>query len=318
VARSGGNHGLSKSDAKVSVTPTSLPPCDPRQNQLLAALAEADLDAWRPQLEPVDLRAGQVLFEAGATPAHLYFPTTAVVSLTYTTLDGASAEVAVVGHDGAVGISTLMGGSTTPGRSVVQSAGRAYRLGAQAVQGEAARAGPLLHMLLRYTQVMIMQVAQTAMCNRYHLIDQQLARRLLVALDRSASDDLAMTQEGVAGLLGVRREGVTAAALKLQLAGAIRYRRGHIEVLDRELLQRHACECYAVVKREHDRLLPAPLADRRGRFFGIVLDGLVAASPPSASTGVAHMPDIGGAPGRNPRDRAAPPSRTPARTLYKA
>ena len=173
-------------------------------------------------------------------------------------------------------------------------------------------------LLLRYTQALITQMFQTAACNRHHSVEQQLCRWLLLTLDRMASNDLVMTQELVASMLGVRREGITQAAGKLQEAGFIRYRRGHISVLQRAGLEQHACECYAVVKREHDRLLPAPLADRRGRFFGIVLDGLVAASPPSASTGVAHMPDIGGAPGRNPRDRAAPPSRTPARTLYKA
>ena len=235
---------------------------DPRRNQLLAALSDADRERWRSRLEPVDLRFGQVLCESGSAPAHVYFPTTAVVSLLYRTQDGASTEIAVVGNDGVVGISLFMGGNATPSEAVVQSAGLGYRLSAQAVDDEVRRAGPVLGTLLRYTQAMIAQVAQTAMCNRYHSIDQQLARRLLVGLDRSPSDDLAMTQEGVANLLGVRREGVTAAALKLQQAGVIRYRRGHIAVLDRRLLEQRTCECYAVAKREYERLLPMPITAR--------------------------------------------------------
>ena len=235
-------------------------PCQtshPRQNQLLAALPAAELARWQAHLEPVDLRCGQVLCEAGSAPAFVVFPTTAVVSLLHMTQDGGSAEIAVVGNDGVVGISSFMGGHGTPSRVVVQSAGQGYRLRAQVVKDEVERAGPVLHTLLRYTQALIAQVAQTALCNRYHSIDQQLCRRLLLGLDRLPSDELQMTQELVAGLLGVRREGVTAAALKLQRAGVIRYARGHIAVLDRRRLEQRTCECYAVAKREYERLLPS-------------------------------------------------------------
>jgi CRP-like cAMP-binding protein len=234
---------------------------DARKNQLLAALPDAEWDRWRAHLEPVDLALGRVLCESGSTPAYAYFPTTAIVSLLYTTNDGASAEIAVVGNDGVVGISLFMGGNATPSQAVVQSAGKSYRLRAQAVKNEIDRSGPALSMLLRYTQAVIAQVAQTAMCNRYHSIDQQLCRRLLVGLDRSATDELVMTQELAANLLGVRREGVTAAALKLQQAGVIRYRRGHIAVLDRQRLEQRTCECYAVAKKEYDRLLPMPMRE---------------------------------------------------------
>ena len=230
----------------------------PRQNQLLAALDEAEWDRWQLLLEPVDLSLGQVLCEPGHSPEHVVFPTTAIVSLLYTTCDGASAEIAVVGNDGVVGISLFMGGNATPSQTVVQSAGQAYRLRAQTMRAEVYRGGAVLNMLLRYTQALIAQVAQTAVCNRYHSIDQQLSRRLLMGLDRLPSDELVMTQEGAAGLLGVRREGVTAAALKLQQAGVIRYSRGHIEVLDRQRLEQSTCECYAVAKKEYDRLLSVP------------------------------------------------------------
>ena len=238
-------------------------PCqhaDPRQNQLLACLPDAEWRRWQPYLEPVELAAGQVLCEAGRTSAYVYFPTTAIVSLIYMTQDGASSEVAVIGNDGVVGISLFMGGNATPNEAVVQSAGQGFRLRAQAVRAEVERAGPVLLLLLRYTQAMIAQVAQTAACNRYHSIDQQLCRRLLVGLDRLDSDELVMTQELVANLLGVRREGVTAAALKLQLAGVIRYSRGHIKVLDRQRLEKRTCECYASAKKAYQRLLPMPLA----------------------------------------------------------
>ena len=231
---------------------------NPRQNQLLAALEEAEWDRWQLLLEPVDLSVGQVLCEPGNSPEHVVFPTTAIISLLYTTCDGASAEIAVVGNDGVVGISLFMGGNATPSQTVVQSAGQAYRLRAQTMRAEVYRGGAVLNMLLRYTQALIAQVAQTAVCNRYHSIDQQLSRRLLMGLDRLPSDELVMTQEGAAGLLGVRREGVTAAALKLQQAGVIRYSRGHIEVLDRRRLEKSTCECYAVAKKEHDRLLSVP------------------------------------------------------------
>jgi CRP-like cAMP-binding protein len=242
------------------VKPTPRQASDPRQNQLLAALTEAERDRWEPHLESVDLVVGQVLCAAGCTPAHVIFPTTAVVSLLYMTQDGGSVEFAVVGNDGVVGISLFMGGDATSSHAVVQSAGQAYRLRARALLSEVGRGGPVLRMLLRYTQAMIAQVAQTALCNRYHTIDQQLCRRLLLSLDRAPSDDLAMTQELAARLLGVRREGVTAAALKLQQAGVIRYRRGRIAVLDRRRLEQRTCECYAVAKREYERLLPMALA----------------------------------------------------------
>jgi len=233
--------------------------CDPRQNQLLAALTDVQRDRWQRQLEPVDLVAGQVLCESGSTPTHVVFPTTAIVSLLYMTRDGASAEFAVVGNDGVVGISLIMGGNATPSRAVVQSAGQGYRLCAHIVKAEVRRAGPVLSVLLRYTQALIAQVAQTALCNRFHTIDQQLSRRLLLGLDRCASDDLAMTHELVANLLGVRREGVTGAALRLQQAGVIRYSRGHIAVLDRLRLEQRSCECYAVARKEYERLLPVSM-----------------------------------------------------------
>lgn len=232
---------------------------DPRQNQLLAALPETEWDLWQAHLEPVELTLGQVLCEAGNSPAHVFFPTTSVVSLLYRTLDGASTEIAVVGNDGVVGISLFMGGNATPSQAIVQSAGRGFRLHAQAVKNEVIRGGAVLQMLLRYTQALIAQVAQTAVCNRYHSIDQQLSRRLLMALDRLPSEELVMTHELLANLLGVRREGVTAAATKLQQAGVIRYSRGRISVLDRNRLEQRTCECYSEAKKEYDRLLPAPM-----------------------------------------------------------
>ena len=230
---------------------------DPRQNRLFAALSDVEVDRLRPALEPVHWRTGQVLSESGAPFTHVYFPTTAIVSLLYVNQDGGSTEVAVVGNDGVVGVTLFMGGNVTPSQTVVQTPGYGFRMREEAVRAEIDRAGPVLQVMLRYAQAMIAQVAQTAMCNRYHSIDQQLARRLLLALDRSPSDDLAMTQEALAHLLGVRREGVTAAALKLQTAGVIRYSRGHIAVLDRARLEHHSCECYGGVRKEYDRLLPA-------------------------------------------------------------
>ena len=233
---------------------------DPRQNQLLAVLPDAEWNRWQTGLERVDLEVGQVLSESGRTPSYVYFPTTAIVSLLYMTQDGGSAEIAVVGNDGVVGVSVFMGGNATPSQAVVQAAGQAYRLRAQLVKAAVDGGGPVLKILLRYTQAMIAQVAQTAVCNRYHAIDQQLCRRLLLSLDRLPTDSLTMTQELLANLLGVRREGVTAAALKLQLAGVIRYSRGHIDVLDRVRLENRACECYGVARKEYFRLLPMPLA----------------------------------------------------------
>jgi len=229
---------------------------DPNANHLLAALPAVDLLRWLPLLEAVELPLGQVLYEAGGTLSHVYFPSTAIVSLLYVMENGASAEIAVVGNEGIVGISLFMGGGSTPSRAVVQSAGLGFRLTAEAIKHEFNRAGPVMHLLLRYTQALITQMAQTAVCNRHHSLDQQLCRWLLLSLDRLSGNELVMTQELIANMLGVRREGVTESALKLQQAGLIRYARGHISVLDRGGLERRTCECYAVVKKEYDRLLP--------------------------------------------------------------
>lgn len=229
---------------------------DPRGNLLLASLPAAEWARWSPLLEEVDLPLGRVLYESGLSLAHVYFPVDAIVSLLYVMEDGASAEIAVVGNEGLVGVSLFMGGETTPSRAVVQSAGRGFRLGAEALKKEFNRAGPVLHLLLRYTQALITQMAQTAVCNRHHSLDQQLCRWLLLSLDRLEGNELRMTQELIANMLGVRREGVTDAALKLQTAGLIRYARGHITVVDRPGLEQRTCECYAVVKKEYDRLLP--------------------------------------------------------------
>jgi CRP-like cAMP-binding protein len=233
---------------------------DPRDNHLLAALSGGDWEPWAPHFERVELPFRHVLSDSGSAPAHMVFPTTAVVSLQYLTLDGGSAEYAVVGNDGAVGLSLFMGGHAALGQAVVHSAGHGYRLRAQAVKSEMFRTGPLMRVLLNYTQTLIAQVAQTAMCNRYHSIEQQLCRRLLVGLDYAESNDLRLTQELMANLLGVRREGVTAAALKLQLAGVIRYSRGLISVLDRRRLALRACECYGVTRRSFGYREPQPLA----------------------------------------------------------
>lgn len=233
---------------------------DPRGNRLLAALPPAEWERWAPLLELVDMPLGKVLYESGLSLTHVYFPVDSIVSLLYVMEDGASAEIAVVGREGLVGISLFMGGETTPSRAVVQSAGLGYRLGAKAMKKEFDRAGPVLHLLLRYTQALLTQMAQTAVCNRHHSLDQQLCRWLLLSLDRLSGSELRMTQELIANMLGVRREGVTEAALKLQAAGLIRYARGHITVLDRAGLEQRTCECYAVVKDEYDRLLPATQA----------------------------------------------------------
>ena len=209
-----------------------------------------------PELERVEMPLGQVLYESGGTLSHVYFPTTAIVSLLYVMENGASAEIAVVGNEGIVGISLFMGGDSTSSRAVVQSAGLGLRLKAQVMKDDFNRAGPVLHLLLRYTQALITQMAQTAVCNRHHSLDQQLCRWLLRSLDRLQGNELVMTQELIANMLGVRREGVTEGALKLQQAGLIRYARGHISVLDRDGLEKRTCECYAVVKKEYGRLLP--------------------------------------------------------------
>ena len=229
---------------------------DPRRNKLLAALPDAEWQCWSPRLEWVDMPLGQVLYESGRTLSHVYFPVTSIVSLLYVMEDGASAEIAVVGLEGVVGISLFMGGESTPSRAVVQSAGRGMRLPASFIKAEFNRAGPAMHLLLRYTQALITQMAQTAVCNRHHSLDQQLCRWLLLSLDRLEGPDLVMTQELIANMLGVRREGVTEAALKLQTIGLIRYVRGRISVLDRLGLEKRTCECYAVVKKEYERLLP--------------------------------------------------------------
>jgi CRP-like cAMP-binding protein len=233
-----------------------LPSNTPRQNQLLAELPEAEFARWLPQLEPVKLALGQVLYESGGKMSHVYFPTSTIVSLLYVMENGASAEIAVCGNEGIVGISLFMGGGSTPSRAVVQSAGEGFRMSAHAMKEEFNRAGPVMHLLLRYTQALITQMAQTAVCNRHHSLDQQLCRWLLLSLDRLPGNDLVMTQELIANMLGVRREGVTEGALKLQKAGLIQYARGRITVLDRKGLEKRTCECYAVVKKEYDRLLP--------------------------------------------------------------
>ena len=233
---------------------------EPRNDFLLAALPDPEWERWRQLLERVEMPLGQVLYESGATLTHVYFPTTAIVSLLYVMENGSSAEIAVVGNEGLVGISLFMGGESTPSRAVVQSAGQGLRLQAQLMKDEFNRAGPVLHLMLRFTQALITQMSQTAVCNRHHSLDQQLCRWLLLSLDRLPTSELVMTQELIANMLGVRREGVTEAALKLQGAGLISYSRGHIMVLDRPGLEKRTCECYAVVKREYERLLPEKLA----------------------------------------------------------
>ena len=254
------DHGPSNDVIESPVNIPTVPRDNPRLNQLLAAMPDAEWARWQAQLECVQLRLGQVLCDSGRTPAYAYFPTTAMVSLMHVTRDGASAEIAVVGNDGVVGIALIMGGNAMPSQAVVQVAGQAYRLHASAVRTEVNRSRPVLSMLLQYVQVLIAQVAQTAACNRHHSIDQQVCRRLLLGLDRSAGDELMMTHEHVAHLLGVRREGVTAAAQKLRRSGAIHYKRGHIAVLDRKRLERGSCECYAATRKACDRLLPMAMA----------------------------------------------------------
>lgn len=225
-------------------------------NSLLAVLPPDCLVRWLADMEPVEMPLGQVLYESGISLRYVYFPTTSIVSLLYVLEDGSSTEIAVVGNEGLVGISLFMGGGSTPSRAVVQSAGKGFRLKADVMKTEFERSGPAMHLLLRYTQALITQMAQTAVCNRHHTLDQQLCRWLLLSLDRLDKNELVMTQELIANMLGVRREGVTEAALKLQRAGLIQYARGHITILDRTGLERRSCECYAVVKHEYDRLLP--------------------------------------------------------------
>lgn len=231
-----------------------------RHNHLLAALPQDQWHRWLPHLEHVEMPLGQVLYEPGSTLSHVYFPTTAIVSLLYVMQNGESAEIAVVGNEGVVGVSLFMGGESTPSRALVQSAGGGFRLTAQLMKEEFHRGGPVLHLLLRYTQALITQMVQTAACNRHHSLDQQLCRWLLLSLDRLQGTEMVMTQQLIANMLGVPREGATEGALKLQNAGLIDYTRGRIRVLDRGGLEKRTCECYAVVKKEYDRLLPDKLA----------------------------------------------------------
>jgi len=228
----------------------------PHQNHLLDALPPGDYERLAAHLELIPMGLGDVLYESGDRLQYVYFPTTSIISLLYVMEEGASAEIAVVGNEGILGISLFMGGESTPSRAIVQSAGHAFRLRAALLKEEFARYGPTMHLLLRYTQALITQMAQTAVCNRHHSVDQQLCRWLLLSLDRLGSNELSMTQELIANMLGVRREGVTEAAGKLQDAGLIRYGRGRITVLDRPRLEQRSCECYQVVKKEFDRLLP--------------------------------------------------------------
>ena len=231
-------------------------PHSPKQNHILAALPTEDYARLLPELELIPMPLGRALYESGGHMSHVYFPTTSIVSLLYVMENGASAEIAIVGNHGLVGISLFMGGETTTNRAVVQSAGHGYRLGVSVLKREFAAGGNLQHLALRYTQALITQMTQTAVCNRHHKLDQQLCRWLLLSLDRLQGNELVMTQELIANMLGVRREGVTEAAGRLQAAGLIHYNRGHITVLDRAKLEQRVCECYAVVKKEHARLLP--------------------------------------------------------------
>jgi CRP-like cAMP-binding protein len=234
-------------------------PHTPKQNHLLDALPAEDYARLLPNLEPTAMPLGWALYESGGHMGYLYFPTTSIVSLLYVMENGASAEIAITGNEGLVGISLFMGGESTLSRAVVQSAGHGYRLRASVLKSEFSLGGQLQHLALRYTQALITQMAQTAVCNRHHSVDQQLCRWLLLSLDRLASNELLMTQELIANMLGVRREGVTEATGKLQAAGLIHYSRGKITVLDRPKLEQRACECYGVVKKEFDRLLPYKL-----------------------------------------------------------
>jgi len=243
--------------ANVSLTT----PRPPRQNDLLAALPAADRERLMPDLEEIPLVLGRAIYESGSEQDYVYFPTNSIVSLLYVMQDGSSAEIAVVGHEGVVGIALFMGGETTPSRAVVQSAGYGYRLRANILKSEFGQGGELQHLLLRYTQALITQMAQTAVCNRHHTVEQQLCRWLLLSLDRLPTNELTMTQALIANMLGVRREGVTEAAGRLQASGLIEYSRGKITVLDRPGLEQRVCECYEVVKRETDRLFP------RGKFL---------------------------------------------------
>ena len=230
-------------------------------NHLLLSLPPSVVQRWEPELEPVDLKLGQVLYESGRKIQYAYFPINCIVSLLYVLENGSSTEIAVVGNEGIVGISLFMGGDTTPSRAVVQSAGTSLRISSDFLKTEFSNSLPLMHLLLRYTQALLTQMTQTAVCNRHHTLDQQLCRWLLLSMDRLTSNDLVMTQELIANMLGVRREGVTGAAGSLQAAGLISYSRGKIKVLDRKGLEKRSCECYSVVKNEYDRLLPNLIAE---------------------------------------------------------
>ena len=260
-------------------------PQSPNQNHLLAALPAAEFERLAPHLEPVEMRLGDVLYESGGLLQHVYFPTTAILSLHYVMENGSSSEIAGVGNEGMLGISLLMGGNTTPSRAVVQTGGQGYRLKSQLMLEEFKRAGAMQQLMLRYTQALITQMSQTAACNRHHSLVQQLCRWLLLTLDRMPTNELIMTQELVASMLGVRREGVTEAAGNLQQAGVISYRRGHITVLNRSGLESQVCECYAVVKKEFARLLPE--VSRRQDMFrqshNAQLDAVVRTSSRSGS-----------------------------------
>jgi CRP-like cAMP-binding protein len=236
--------------------PTSSTTLAPKQNHLLAALPAADYERLLPHLEQIPLELGWALYESGSHQGYVYFPINSIVSLLYVMHDGSSAEIAIIGDEGVVGLALFMGGESTPSRAVVQSAGYGYRLRASVLKAEFGKGGELQHLLLRYTQALITQMAQTAVCNRHHSVEQQLCRWLLLSMDRLPSNELTMTQELIANMLGVRREGVTEAAGHLQAAGLIHYSRGKITVLDRPKLEARVCECYAVVKREYDRLFP--------------------------------------------------------------
>ena len=233
---------------------------DKSKNKLLAALPEENWQRWESQLIIIDLKLGQVLYESGGRMDFVYFPIDAIVSLLYVLESGASTEIAIVGNEGIVGISLFMGGETTPSRAVVQSAGKCLRLSAKSLTTEFRDSLPVMHLLLRYTQALITQMTQTAVCNRHHSIDQQLCRWLLISIDRLVGNHLLMTQDLIANMLGVRREGVTVAAKALETAGLIKYTRGKIEIINRVGLEKRSCECYAVVKKEYDRLLPNKIA----------------------------------------------------------
>lgn len=230
------------------------------QNHLFQYIPIVEWERLLPNIEPIELPLGKVLYEPGTKMSHVYFPSTAIVSLLYALENGSSAEIAIVGNEGVVGISIFMGGESTSSRAVVQSAGLGYKIRSSLLLEEFNKGGPVMHLLLRYTQALITQMAQTAVCNRHHTLDQQFCRWLLLSLDRLPSNELVMTQELIANMLGVRREGVTEAALKVQKAGLIKYSRGHITVLDRPGLEHRTCECYQVVKAEYDRLLPNKIA----------------------------------------------------------